>query len=132
MKQKVELSRDPKDWAPVVEKVTFQWFYRQLGIVNLPMGIDVISKAVDILAKEKGMGSWHWLTEGRVLVWEDVPIDGVGKAHAYVFGGKNRQKNSVFVRQGFWKMYTMETVFSVFDRTVLGRILAGRKPLMER
>lgn len=130
MEQRVELSRDPKDWAQVVERVTFQWFYRQLGTVNLPMGIDVISKAIDILVKEKGLGGWRWLLEGRVLVWENVPVDKVGKVHAYVFGGKARQKNSVFVRQGFWKMYTIETALSTLDRTIFGRVLAGRKPLL--
>ena len=114
----------------MVERVIFQWFYRQLGMVNLPMGIEVISEAIDILVNEKGYGSWRWLVEGRVLVWEDVPIDGVGRVNAYVFGGKNRQKNSVFARQGFWKMYTIETVLRTFDRTILGRVLAGRKPLL--
>lgn len=130
MEQRVELSRDPKDWAPLVERVTFQWFYRQLGAVNLPMGIDVISKAIDILAKEKGLGKWRWLIEGRTLVWENVPVDNVAKVSAYVFGGKARQKNSVFLRQGFWKMYTIETALRTFDRTIFGRILAGRKPLL--
>lgn len=122
--ERIEFSRDPKDWAPVVERVTFQWFYRQLGAVNLPMGINIISRAIDILVKEKGMGSWHWLREGQVLVWEDVPVDHVARVHAYVFGGKRRKKNTVFVRQGFWKMYAIETTLNVFDRSLVGRTLA--------
>ena len=122
--ERVEFSRDPKDWAPVVERVTFQWFYRQLGVVNLPMGIDVISQAIDILVKEKGMGSWRWLLEGRTLVWEGVPVNGVAKVHAYVFGGKRRKKNTVFVRQGFWKFYAIETALKVVNKSLVGRTLA--------
>jgi len=87
------------------------------------MGIDVISQAVDILVNEKGMGSWRWLLEGRTLVWENVPINKVAKVHAYVFGGK-RQKNSVFLRQGFWKMYTIETALNVVNKSLIGRTLA--------
>lgn len=122
--ERVEFSRDPKDWAPVVERVTFQWFYRQLGMVNLPMGIDVISQAIDILVKEKEMGSWRWLLEGRTLVWEGVPVNGVAKVNAYVFGGKRRKKNTVFVRQGFWKFYAIETALKVVNKSLVGRTLA--------
>lgn len=121
----MELSTNPRDWAPIVERVTFQWFYRQLGMVNLPMGLDVISQAIDILVKEKGYGTWRWLVEGRALVWEDVPVDSIGKVHAYVVGGATRQKNSVFIRQGFWKMYFLETALKTFDRLVLSRVMSG-------
>ena len=93
-------------------------------MVNLPMGIDVISQAIDILVKEKGMGSWRWLLEGRTLVWEGVPVNGVAKVNAYVFGGKRRKKNTVFVRQGFWKFYAIETALKVVNKSLVGRTLA--------
>jgi len=116
-------SENPEDWKPIIARILFQVAYRQLGIVALYCSIDVAAKAIDMLCKE-GYGRWSWLLEGRVLVWEDAPIDGALKVHLYVFGGKMRKKNTVFVRQGFWRMYFIETSLRTFNMTIPGRILA--------
>jgi hypothetical protein len=115
-----EKSLDPKDWSPIVERIIFQVFYRQLGIVAIPMGIDVISKSIDILCREKGYGTWEWLNKDRVLLWKDIPINHAAKSHAYVFGGKIRQRNTVFVRQGFYRMYFFELAARTLNRLRAG------------
>ena len=120
----VERSEDPKVWAPVIERITFQVAYRQLGIVALYVPIDVAAQAIDMLCTSKGMGDWKWLLEGRALVWENVPIDSAIRVHMYVFGGKTRRKNTVFVRQGFWRMYFIEAGLRLFDESIVGRIIA--------
>jgi len=117
-------SEDPRVWAPIIERIVFQVFYRQLGMVAIHCPIDVAAKAIDILTKEKGYGNWKWLLEGRVLVWFDIPIDSAMKIHAYVFGSKLRRQNTVFVRQGFWRMYVLEAGLRLFNETLVGRILA--------
>jgi len=109
-----EKSKNPEDWAPIVERVVFQVFYRSLGIVSLPVGMDVVSKAIDILSK-KGIGTWKWLTTDRVLVWEGIPVNSALKVHCYVFGAKYRGKNTVLVRQGFWRMYFFEFSLRTLD-----------------
>jgi hypothetical protein len=119
-----ERSEDPRAWAQIVERIMFQVFYRQLGMVAIHCPIDVAAKAIDILSREKGYGQWKWLLEGRALVWFDVPIDGVMKIHAYVFGSKLRRQNTVLVRQGFWRMYFLEAGLRAFNETVVGRVLA--------
>ncbi len=119
-----EVSKNPEDWAPIVERIVFQVFYRQLGMVALRSGISVISQTIDMLCKEKGYGSWKWLLEGRLLLWEDIPINNAAKVHTYVFGGKTRDKNTTFIRQGWWRMYMVETTLRTFDKTIIGRILA--------
>lgn len=124
MSSRVEFSRDPEVWVPMVKRVTLQWFYRNLGMVSLPIGMEVISQSIDILCRDEGMGSWEWLLEGRVLAWRNVPIDGAAKVDAYVIGSKLRQNNVVFVRNQFWKMWFMQSVLSTLDRSMLGRILA--------
>jgi len=116
-------SEDPEDWKPIIARILFQVAYRQLGIVALYCDINVAAKSIDMLCKE-GYGKWAWLLEGRALVWEDAPIDGALRVHLYVFGGKARRKNTVFVRQGFWRMYFLETSLRTFNETILGRILA--------
>lgn len=120
----VERSEAPEDWAPVIERIIFQAAYRQLGAVALYCPIDVAVASIDLLAKTKGMGSWRWLLENRALVWDDVPVDKALKVHLYVFGGKERRRNVVFIRQGFWRMYVIETGLRAFDKTIPGRILA--------
>lgn len=119
----LERSEKPEDWVPVIERVTFQVAYRQLGTCALYVPIDVAIKAIDILCK-RGMGSWRYLLEDRAIVWEDVPTNHALKTHLYVFGGKSRRKNTVFVRQGFWRMYFIESTIRTFDKTVIGRLLA--------
>ncbi|RLG77365.1 MAG: hypothetical protein DRO12_02495 [Thermoprotei archaeon] len=116
-------SNRPEDWAPIVKSVLFQVFYRQLGIVALPQGISVISKAIDWLCKEEGMGKWRWLLDDRVLVWEDVPIGKAMKIDLYAFGGKMRNMNTVFVRIGFWKMYVIESMLTTLNKGIVGSML---------
>lgn len=120
----VQRSDDPRDWAPLFEKTVWQAAYRQLGIVALPCDIKVAAQAIDTLTKEKGLGNWKWLLEGRILVWENVNVDSAFKAHFYVFGGKSRKKNSVIARQGFYRMYFFELGARMVDVSVIGRILA--------
>jgi hypothetical protein len=118
----VEVSKDPEVWKPIVDRVVWQIAYRQLGIVALYSGIDTTAKAIDLLCKE-GKGRWKWLLTGRCLVWEDVPVDGAMKIHIYVFGSKQREKNSVFVRQGFWRCYVIEAGLRIFSESIAGKIL---------
>jgi hypothetical protein len=116
-------SEDPEVWKPIIDRVMFQVAYRQLGMVALYCPIDVAAQAIDMLCKE-GKGSWKWLLEGRVLVWDNVPIDSALTIHLYVLGGKARRKNTVFIRQGFWRMYVVESALSVFNRSVAGKLLS--------
>jgi hypothetical protein len=119
----VRRSEDPEVWAPLIERIVFQVAYRQLGMVALHVPIDVAVQAIDKLCKEKGMGSWKWLLKGRALVWEDVPIDGALYIHMYVFGSRLRRQNTVFVRQGFWRMYVIEAGLRLLDESIVGKIL---------
>jgi len=119
-----EVSYDPKDWAPIFERIIFQIAYRQLGIVALHCPIKVSAETIDYLCKNKGMGEWKWLLSNRILIWSSVPVNHAMKVHIYIFGGKERQQNTVFVRQGFWRLWLIETAFRTFDKTLPGRILA--------
>ena len=119
----VRRTEDPDVWAPLIERVTFQVAYRQLGMVALYVPIDVAAQAIDILCSEKGMGNWKWLLKDRMLVWENVPVNGALYIHMYVFGGKIRRKNTVFVRQGFWRMYVIEAGLRVLDESIVYKIL---------
>jgi hypothetical protein len=119
----VRRTEEPEIWADVIKKIVFQTAYRQLGIVSLYCPIDVAAQAIDILSSG-GMGKWRWLIENRVLVWEEVPVDSALFIHLYVFGGKLRRKNTVFVRQGFWRMYFVEAGLRLFDKSIVGRILS--------
>ncbi|MEM2498208.1 MAG: hypothetical protein QXR81_07535 [Candidatus Nezhaarchaeales archaeon] len=119
----VRRSEDPRVWAPLFERVVWQIAYRQLGMCALYCPIDVAAEAIDILCREKGMGDWKWLLTGRALVWEDVPVDEALRIHMYAFGGKTRRKNTVLVRQGFWRMYFIEAGLRLFNESIVGRIL---------
>lgn len=121
LKMPEEKSKDPADWAPIVERAVWQVMYRQLGIVSLPQGIDIISKAIDILCKEKKYGSWEWLLDDRVLLWKDIPVNGAMKVHTYVYGSKLRQRNSVFTRVSFYRMYFFELGMLTLNRAITYR-----------
>jgi len=117
------ISEKPSDWAPIIKRALWQVAYRNLGMISLHVPIDVVANAIDILTKE-GMGNWKWLLEGRVLVWENIPIDHALKIHAYVLGSKHRRENIAIIRQGFWRMWFIEAGLRIFDKTIVGRILA--------
>ena len=120
----VRRSEDPYVWAPLIRKVTWQIAYRQLGMCALHCPIDVAVRAIDILCREEGMGNWRWLLTNRAIVWQDVPIDGALYIHVYVFGSRRRRQNTVFVRQGWWRMYIVEAGLRLFDESIVGKILA--------
>jgi hypothetical protein len=119
----VERSEKPEDWVPIFERIVWQVSYRQLGIVALYCPIDVSAKAIDILCR-RGYGNWKWLLENRVLVWENVPVNNALKIHMYVFGSSIRRRNTVLVRQGFWRCYVIEVGLRLFDESLVGRIIA--------
>jgi hypothetical protein len=123
LRSQIEKSEDPRAWADIIARVSFQAFYRQLGMVSLPIGITVASQAIDILCKERNMGEWGWLLEDRVLLWKEIPIDSAVRYHAYVYGSPFRNKNSVFTRVGWWRMYFVEAALKAFDASMLGRTL---------
>jgi hypothetical protein len=120
----VEVSQDPIEWAKIIERVLFQVFYRNLGMVSLHVPMKVAVQSINYLVKTKGYGNWKWLLTNRVLVWENVPINNVMKIHVYVFGSSLRQKNTVLVRQGFWRLWFIEVGLRLFDESIIGRILA--------
>ena len=110
-------------WKPVFERIIFQIFYRQLGIVSVPCPFNIAASSINLLCKE-GYGNWRWLLDDRIILWQDIPIDHATKVHAYVFGSKLRQQNTCLVRQGWWRMYVTEGLLSTFNVSILGRILA--------
>jgi|GEM_PF-5558216 len=120
----IEVSQDPIAWANIIERILFQVFYRNLGMVSLHVPIKVAVQSIDYLVRTKGYGDWKWLLTNRALVWENVPIDSVMKIHIYVFGSKLRQQNTVLVRQGFWRLWFIETGLRLFDETLVGRIIS--------
>lgn len=119
----VEVSRDPEAWAPIFRRILHQVFYRQLGIVVIPCPFSVAWRSIDVLSRE-GLGRWKWLLTNRALVWEEIPIDHAAKIHVYVFGGKKRDKNTVLIRQGFWRMYFIEAGLRLFDESIIGKVVA--------
>ena len=111
----VKVSRDPEAWKNIIKKVTFQVAYRQLGMVSLHCPLKVAVQAINLLSKE-GYGHFRWLIPGRIGVWRNVPIGDPKKPaliiDIYVLGSKIRQKNTVFIRVGWWKMYVIEAVLA--------------------
>ena len=115
----VKVSEDPRAWAEMIKRVSFVVAYRQLGMVALHCPLKIAVEAIKLLVKE-GYGRFDWLIPGRVGVWRRVPVpDAKNPAlviDVYVFGSKIRQKNTVFVRIGWWKMYVIEAVLATLGK----------------
>lgn len=109
----VYVSKDPNDWKEIIKRATYQVAYRQLGMVSLHVPLNVAVQSIRLLVKD-GYGRFRWLIPGRVGLWENVPVVSPDKPairiNIYVFGSKIRQKNTVFVRVGWWKMYVIDAV----------------------
>ncbi len=93
----------------VLNQVVFQTYYRQLGIVSIHFGVaDVYAAAQALSATPRG-GTVTWVVQDRVFQWDGVRItpqfDTSPVMSMWLFGGKNREKNTVLTRKGFWTLY---------------------------
>ena len=117
-------SLKPEDWVPIVKKCIWQVSYRVLGQISIHCPIQVASKAVQILCEKEGMGKCEWLIPDRVMVWYDVPVDHAMTVNIYVWGSPTLQRNTVFTRIGFWRLYLLESFIKTVGKplTFINRI----------
>ena len=100
------MSEDYTKWVPVAEALLIQAYYRTLGMVSMHAGINDIYKALEEISARRG-GTLIWKLEGRVARWDDLEVFPGIKMSIYIIGGALRQKNTVYVRVGFWQSYLL-------------------------
>lgn len=90
-------------WGSIVQRVTFQVFYRVLGMVSIHAPIDEIYETCQSLTETMG-GSVYWIVPGSVFRWDGVHVDHTVKQNIWILGSKLRRKNTAFVRVGWWTL----------------------------
>lgn len=94
---------------PIVGAVLFQVYYRQLGVVSIHIGIKDVMESVKRLQSERG-GEIVEVLRDRVFQWRDVEaFPGTNaRVNVWIFGSDIRQKNTLFLRVGFWKLWFID------------------------
>jgi len=102
----------------ILDKVLFQVYYRQLGMVALHFGTEKIYQAAVNLSNGPRRGKVSWVNEGRIFQWDDILVSpglpDTPKISAWFVGSAIRQKNTACIRKGWWTLYLPESVSRVF------------------
>ena len=100
------MSEEYMKWIPVAEALLLQAYYRTLGMVSIHAGINDVYRALQELSTKRG-GTLVWKLEGRVARWDDLDVFPGVKMSIYILGSQLRQKNTVYIRVGFWQSYLL-------------------------
>ena len=104
-------------WGSIVQRVTFQVYYRVLGSVSIHAPIDEIYKVAQGLSEKMG-GTVYWVVPGRVFRWDGAQVDHTITENVWVFGSTIRRRNTAFLRVGWWTLTLFtETLKSKAKRT---------------
>jgi len=104
-------------WGSIVERVTFQVYYRVLGMVSIHVPIDEAFTVCQGLTEKRG-GSVYWVVPKSVFRWDGVQVDHGVKENIWVIGSTIRRRNTAFIRVGWWTL----TLFTEALRTRAKRL----------
>jgi len=107
-------------WGSVVQRVTFQVYYRVMGVVSIHAPIDEVYTVCQVLTEKMG-GSVYWVVPKSVFRWDGVQVDHGVTQNIWVFGSVVRRRNVVFLRVGWWTL----TLFTEALKTRAKRLVSG-------
>ncbi|MCJ7816750.1 MAG: hypothetical protein MUP55_02730 [Candidatus Aenigmarchaeota archaeon] len=96
------------EFAPIVDSLILQVYYRTLGTVSIHTGISNIYKACEYLAATKRKGTLYWVVEHRIANWENLEVSPGITMTIRIFGSELRGKNTVLLRKGFFTSYIVD------------------------
>ena len=94
-------------WAPVIERLLWQCYYRIFSFISYHAPVDESYQAAESLTETKG-GEVYWVIPDRIFRWDNVQISPGIKITVWFFGSALRRKNTVMVRRGFWSLYLID------------------------
>jgi hypothetical protein len=103
------MSADENAYQDIIDRAVFQVYYRQLGTVALHFGVNTSFPACQYLADRSRGGKVSWVVPGAFGQWDGLQVTpGYSDSplmSLWFFGSAYLQKNTVFVRKGFWTLY---------------------------
>jgi len=90
-------------WGSIVERITFQVYYRVMGMVSVHAPIDEVYKVCQGLIEKKG-GTVYWVIPKSVFRWDGVQVDHGVTENIWIVGSAMRRRNSAFIRVGWWTL----------------------------
>ena len=100
------MSEEWRRWIPVCDALILQAYYRTLGMVSIHTGIKDVFLAIQEISTRRG-GKLYWILEGRVARWDNLEVFLGITTSLYILGSSIRQKNTVYIRVGFWQNYLL-------------------------
>ncbi len=103
-------------WVDLVDRLTFQVFYRTLGIVSIHAPFREVVPAVLTLSQGRRGGEVRSVIPGRLAIWLDLNVNpevpGGVLMSLWILRSAIGDKNVAFIRTGFWANYTLGPVFN--------------------
>lgn len=91
-------------WAPIIEKLLWQNYYRILSFISFHGPISESYVAATSLIPQLG-GNIFWVVENRIFRWDNVEISPGITMTVWFFGGP---RNTVMARRGWWSLYLFD------------------------
>ena len=104
-------------WGALVERLLIPTYYRIFSFTSIHAPFNEISKVCEYMAQNTALGGTiTWNIPNRILTWDNIIINqnptNPVTMNIRVFGSSLRNKNTVFVRIGWWKAYFVDTALN--------------------
>ena len=104
-------------WGFLVERLLVPTYYRVFSYTPIHAPIGEIYKVCDYMAKNTALGgTLAWNIPNRIFTWDTIVINqnptNPVTMNIRVFGSPLRNKNTVFVRVGWFKLYMVDYVLN--------------------
>lgn len=105
-------------WGSLIERMIITTFYRVMSFTSLHAPIGEIFIACKYMSEKTGFsGKVYWLIQDRIFNWDGVVVnrnpDYPVTMNMRIFGSPIRNKNTVFARVGWWKLYIADAVLTL-------------------
>jgi len=113
-----EIPPEFSKWGPLIERMIITSYYRVLSFTSLHAPIGEIYTACKYMSENTPYsGDVYYLIPHRLFNWDNVVVnrnpDYPVTFSLRVFGSPIRNKNVVFARVGFYKLYLTDAILSL-------------------
>lgn len=104
-------------WSKLIERMIITSYYRILSFVSLHAPIREVYPVCEWMAANTDYGGRvYWMVPERVFAWDSIQVNKGVVMDLIIFGSAMRQKNTVFARRTWWRLYIIDVALMAVGR----------------
>lgn len=107
-------SSNVERWVDLVDRLTFQAYYRTLGVVSMHAPLSEVFPAAQEVARRRRGGTVEWVVPGRLAFWSGIDVNplvpGTVRMSMWMLRSVLGDKNVAFIRFGWWANYALPDI----------------------